>query len=187
MDEGSDVGAFGAGDAERGERFFVAIDLEGVDMDEAFLAFDFDAFPGELVEGHSILFHRGDHGGELHLVPDEGLGGGGDILESHEWHGEGGKEFPVRIVTAGGFTEFESALVDFVIGHESFGEPGGFSEDQDEEAGRVGVQGAAVADLFDAEFSSDGGDHVMGGGAGGFIDEEGAVEGGECEHGDWAF
>ncbi|MFM1944170.1 MAG: hypothetical protein RI897_3152 [Verrucomicrobiota bacterium] len=183
MDEGSDVGAFGAGDAEGGEGFFVGIDLERVDMDEAFLAFYFDAFAGEFIEGHAILFYGGDHGGELHLVADEGLGGVGDFLEGHEGDGEGGEEFAVGVVAAGCFAEFESAFVDFVIGHESFGEAGGFTEDEDEEAGGIGVQGAAVADLFDSEFSADSGDHVMGGGAGGFIDEEGAVEGGECEHG----
>ena len=75
------------------------------------------------------------------------------------------------------------AFVDFVVGHQLLGELGAAAQHDDEQAGGVGIERAAVADFLDAELAADGVHDVVRGGAGGFVDQNGAVERRESVHG----
>jgi len=115
MNETADVGALGAGDLERGDGWFAVMEFELVDVDEAGFAFYFDAFAGEFVEGHAVLFDGGDHGRDLHLVAAEGGGGRIDLVEGDGGDGERGDEFSVGVVAIGGFSEEDGSGVDLIV------------------------------------------------------------------------
>ena len=68
MRECSDVGAFCAGDLEPGKRRLVLGDLKIIDVNEAFSAFDFDAFAGEFVKWGAVNLYGADHRRQLQLV-----------------------------------------------------------------------------------------------------------------------
>lgn len=175
--EAPDVGALGAGDAERAYGFLVAGKAEGIDVDESGFAFDFHTLAGEFVEGDAVLFHGGDHWGGLEDVPDEPCGVLVDLFERDRWDRQGGGDPAGGIIAVRGGAESDGSLVDLVRGHELLGEAGGFAEDEDEESGGGWIESSAVADLLEPESSSDGIHHIMGGGAGRLVDEECTVEG----------
>jgi hypothetical protein len=186
MGERANVGAFGAGDAELGDGFGVGGEGEGINVDEPFLPFNLDAFAGKLVEGDTVDLDGGDHGWELHEIPDEGLGELIEIIEREGRHGQRAGEFAIGIVTGSGLAEFECAFVNFIIGHELLRELGSTAEDDDQQTRGVGIEGAAVADLVDFEMATDACDDIVGSGADRFVHEDGAVEGIECLHqGGW--
>ena len=55
-------------------------------------------------------------------------------------------------------------------------------EHDDEQAGGIRVERAAMADLLDAELAADGVHHVVRRRAGGLINQDGAIERGEFLH-----
>ena len=65
--------------------------------------------------------------------------------------GQGSGEFAVGIVAVRGFAELDRAFVNLVVAHQFFGEFRAASEHDDEQAGGVGIERAAVADFLDAE------------------------------------
>ena len=68
VDEGADVGALGAFDAEAGGGRGETEQIEAVDVDAAGLAFDGLALVVELVEGDAVDLDGRYHGRRLHLV-----------------------------------------------------------------------------------------------------------------------
>jgi hypothetical protein len=97
--------------------------------------------------------------------------------------GTGRVAVTVHVVAVGGLAEFDVALIDLVVRHELLGELGAAPEHDDEQAGGVGVERAAVADFLDAEPAADVVHHVVRGAAHGLVHEQGTVEGIELKHG----
>ena len=72
----------------------------------------------------------------------------------------------------GGFAEFQSAFVLFVLSHQQVLHPGGFADDEHQEAGGDGVEGAAVADFPLVEAATNKVNNVVGSAAGGLIHQK---------------
>src|SRR3984957_14522397 len=64
--EAADISALGAGDAKTTEGFLVIRELEIVDVNQARLAFDFDAFARKFVKRHTVLLDGRNHRRRLH-------------------------------------------------------------------------------------------------------------------------
>ena len=175
--EGADVGAFGAGDLEVDVGGGVGAEGEVVDVDELGGAGDGLAFAGEFVEGDAVDFDGGYHRRGLHLVAEAGVHLGGDLVGGDGGGVAGGDDLAVGVLGVGFDAEAEDAFVGFVVAHDALGDFGGFAEQDDEEAGGHGVEGAAVADFGDAELAADFCDDVVGGPAGGFVHQQEAIEG----------
>ena len=77
--DGSDVCPFRAMDCEVDIGKFDTCDVERMDSDFTWLAFDGLSFSGEFVERLAVEFDGGDHGGRLQLRPDEGGSGFTDL------------------------------------------------------------------------------------------------------------
>src|SRR5436190_19693080 len=86
--DAADVSAFGASDAEFADRLLVAAESEIVDMNEARLAIDFDAFPRQFVQRNALDFDRRDHRRRLKLVADERARGFVELLKCQRWNGQ---------------------------------------------------------------------------------------------------
>ena len=145
---GADIESFAADDAEFDVRQVDAFDLVVEDGDEAFFAFDFDALARQFVEGDAVLFDGADHGGELIEVAAELAEGGLDLLRGEGGDFGGGDGFAPGVLGGGGGAKTADAFVFLFLGHEEVLDLGGAADHEDEEAGGVGIEGAAVADFF---------------------------------------
>ena len=180
--ERADVGALGAGDAELRERLRVGGEAVVEDVHETRLADDFDSLAREFVERDSALFLCGNHRRDLLQVADKRGGSLVQLVERERRDGKRGGDFAVHVVAVRGFAEFDVALIDLVVGHQLLGQLRATAQHDDEQAGGVGVERAAVADLSDVELAADGIHHVVGGAAHGLVHEEGTVERIKLEH-----
>ncbi len=173
--ESADVGAFATGDGKAGVGEVDVGEFEAGDGDGAGFAGDVFSTAGGFIEALAVDLDGADHGGDLLGGAGEGgdLGldvGGGDVLP-----GSLGEDVAVEVLGVGCDAEAEGAEVGFVAAHDGVGEFGAAAEEDDEESGGGGVEGAAVADLAHLEVAAEFGDDVVGGPAGGFVDEEEAV------------
>jgi hypothetical protein len=82
------------------------------------------------------------------------------------------ENFAGGVLGVGGFAEFQGALVLLIFSHEQVLHPGGFADDEHQEAGGDGVEGAAVADLALIKATANEIDNVVGSSAGGFVDQK---------------
>jgi len=105
----------------------------------------------------------------------------GSLVERGD--GAGFEDFSCGVLGVGGFPEFEGPLVLLVFGHQEILNASSPTDDEHEEPGRDGVEGAAVADLTLIKASANKIDDIVGGSSGGFIDQEKAVE--LWNHGIW--
>ena len=151
-------------------------DLVFVDPDPAGRAVDDFALAGQLVEGDTVFLDGRDHGGDLVELP-------GEFLECRLDGGviEGGdtfafKDFAGGVLGVGGFAEFERSLVLLVLGHEEVLNPGGAADHQHEQARGNGIQRAAMTHLALTKAAADEIDDIVGGSAGGFVDQKETVE-----------
>ena len=96
--------------------------------------------------------------------------------------GSGGCDFAVGIVAVGGLAELDGAFIDLVVGHHLFGELGAATEHDDEQTGGIGIERAAMADLFDAEPAADHVHHVVRSRAGGLVNQQRTVKRGKFLH-----
>jgi len=169
---GAHIEAFGAVDAKANCGESDIQDLILVDANATGRAIDGFAFAGEFVEGNPIFFDCRDHGRDLIKLACKffkcGLKRGG----LDRGNGLGFENFSCRVLCIGCFTQFESALVHFVLGHEKVLDAGGFADNEHEEPGGDGIEGAAVAYLALLKASTDKVDNIMGGFAGGLVDEQ---------------
>ena len=101
-------------------------------MDEARLAFNFEAFAGHFVKGDAADFDGGDHWGRLHLVSYKGGGQFVQLPKRKRGDGKRGSQFPVGIVAVRGFAQLHSAAIHFVVGHELFRKLCGAAKEEDE-------------------------------------------------------
>src|ERR1051325_2655170 len=85
---GADISPLGAGQPEMADRLVVGAEAKIVDMNQARLACDLDAFASQLVEGHAAYFGGGNHRGRLHLIANELGGGGVEFFERERRHGQ---------------------------------------------------------------------------------------------------
>ena len=122
-----------------------------------------------LYNGTPFDFHRRNHRRRLHLIAHKGGGVFVKLVQRHQRHGQGAGQFAVGIVAVGGLAEFDGAFIDLVVGHHFFGQLRAAAEHDDEQAGGVGIERAAMADLFDAKLAADGIHHVMRGRPGGLV------------------
>src|SRR6185437_8593165 len=83
------------------------------------------------------------------------------------------------------FAEFDGAFVNLIVGHQFFRKLGAAAEHDDEQAGGIGVERAAMSDFFDAELAANRVHDIVRRGPGGFINEKRAVERGEFLHGNY--
>ena len=104
------------------------------------------------------------------------------LLERHRRDGQGSGHFAVGIVAVRGFAEFDRAFINLVVAHQFFGQFRAAAQHNDEQAGGVRVQRAAMADFLDLKAAADGVHDIVRGRAGGFVNENGAVEGGKFLH-----
>ena len=73
------------------------------------------------------------------------------FLQRQRRDGQRSGQFAVGIVAVRGFAEFDRAFINLVVGHQFFGKLGAAAEDDDEQAGGVRIERAAMADFLDAE------------------------------------
>jgi len=130
------------------------------------------SFPGQLVERNTVLLDGRDHGRNLVEFPGEFGKGGFDGAAFEGGDGPGLKDFAGGVLGIGGFAELEGALVLLVLGHEQILNAGGLADHEHEEAGGDGIERAAVANLALLKASTDEVDNIMGGLAGGLVDEQ---------------
>lgn len=154
-------------------------DLENlvfVDPDLASGTVDGFSFPGQFVEGHPVFFNGGNHG--RNLVEFAGEFGKGSVNSRtiQGGNGFGFEDFSGGILGVGGFAEFQSAFVLFVLSHQQVLHPGGFADDEHEEAGGDRVEGAAVTNFPLVEAATHKVNNVVGSAAGGFVDQEETVQ-----------
>jgi len=180
---GSNIETFCAVDskADRGKRDFKNLEL--VDANPPWGAIDRLSFAGQLVKRYAVFLDGRNHGGNLVELTRELLEGSfnGNLIERGD--GAGFEDFSCGVLGVGGFPEFKGSLVLLVFGHQEILNASSPTDDEHEEPGRDGVQGAAVADLTLIKTSTNKIDDIVGGSSGGFIDQEKAVE--LWNHGIW--
>ena len=180
---GSNIETFCAVDskADRGKRDFKNLEL--VDANPPWGAIDRLSFAGQLVKRYTVFLDGRNHGGNLVELTRELLEGSfnGNLIERGD--GAGFEDFSCGVLGVGGFPEFKGSLVLLVFGHQEILNASSPTDDEHEEPGRDGVQGAAVADLTLIKTSTNKIDDIVGGSSGGFIDQEKAVE--LWNHGIW--
>jgi len=180
---GSNIETFCAVDskADRGKRDFKNLEL--VDANPPWGAIDRLSFAGQLVKRYAVFLDGRNHWGNLVELTRELLEGSfnGNLIERGD--GAGFEDFSCGVLGVGGFPEFKGSLVLLVFGHQEILNASSPTDDEHEEPGRDGVQGAAVADLTLIKTSTNKIDDIVGGSSGGFIDQEKAVE--LWNHGIW--
>lgn len=186
---GADVEAFAAADAkvDFGAGEVDAQDVVLADGDVPRLPLDALPFAGEFVAGDAVDFDGGVHGRGLVEAAAVVLEGGADGVGAELVGGAGGDDLAVGVLAVGFDAEFHGGQVFFVIAHEAVLQFGGFADDDHEQAGGHGVEGAAVPDFAGVEDAAAEGDGVVRGEAGVFVDEEDAAGGVGCfrgAHGD---
>lgn len=168
MGEAADVGPFRAGDGDFEEGVGVAEEGD-FDLDLDGLSFDGDAFAGQVVEFFTAYFFGRVHGGDLGDFSLEGVESEFDFGEGGDFVASGG-DLAVEVIGVGGDAEVEGRAVLFVGGEELVAEAGVlFADEHHHDAGGEGIEGAGVADLFDAGEATEEGDEIKGGGACRFI------------------
>jgi len=169
---GADIKSLGAMDpkTDDGERDFQ--DFVFIDAHLAGGAFNGFSFPGQLVKRNAVLLDGRDHGRNLVEFPGEFGKGGFDGTAFQGRDGPGFEDFSGGVLGIGGFPELEGALVLLVLGHEQILDAGGLADHEHEEAGGDGIERAAVANLALLKASTDKVDNIMGGFAGGLVDEQ---------------
>src|SRR5882724_8506986 len=182
MGEAPHIKALGAGHTETADGFVVIGEFEVVNMHEPGLTLDFNSLAGKFVERHALDLDGRDYGRHLHLVANECGGGGIQFRQGDGRHGEGGDQFARGIVAVSRLTELNGAFVNLVRGHEFFGEFCSTSQDDDEEAGGVGIKGAAMADFLEPELGANGVHDIVRSRAGRFVDQDGAIKGIKLVH-----
>src|SRR5665213_3090809 len=181
--DAADVSSLCAGDAKLPERLGIIRETKIVDVDQARLALHLDAFAREFVKRHAVHFDGRNHWRHLHLVADEL---GGFFIQHFERHRRNSfcfENFAVRVIAVRRLAEFYRAFINLVIAHQFFRELRAATEDDDEQAGGVRIKRAAVADLFDLKTPADCVHDIVRRRAGGFINEDRAVECGKFLHG----
>jgi len=180
---GSNIETFCAVDskADRGKRDFKNLEL--VDANPPWGAIDRLSFAGQLVKRYTVFLDGRNHGGNLVELTRELLEGSfnGNLIERGD--GAGFEDFSCGVLGVGGFPEFKGSLVLLVFGHQEILNASSPTDDEHEEPGRDGVQGAAVADLSLIEAAADKIDDIVRGSTWGFIDQKKAVE--LWNHGIW--
>ena len=174
--EGADVGAFAALHADLGFGELEAEDLDVVDMDVAGLALDIDALAGVLVEGFALVLEGGIHGGQL-LLCAEVLLAGYLKLGLADFGVAGGDDAAFGITGIGGLAEAEDGDVGFVGIEQVLGEFGGLAEADGEQAGGQRIEHAGVTGFFGTVEAAGLLEGAVAGEAGGFVEQEDAVEG----------
>ena len=173
--EGADVGAFAALHADLGFGELEAEDLDGVDMDVAGLALDIDALAGVLVEGFALVLEGGIHGGQLLLCAEVLLAGYLKIGLA-DFGIAGGDDAAFGITGVGSLAESEGGDVGFVGIEQILGEFGGLAEADGEQAGGQRIEHAGVAGFFGTVEAAGLLEGAVAGEAGGFVEQEDAVE-----------
>ena len=174
--EGADVGAFAALHADLGFGELEAEDLDVVDMDVAGLALDIDALAGVLVEGFALVLEGRIHGGQL-LLCAEVLLAGYLKLGLADFGVAGGGDAAFGIAGIGGLAEAEGGDVGFVGIEQVLGEFGGLAEADGEQAGGQRIEHTGVAGFFGTVEAAGLLEGAVAGEAGGFVEQEDAVEG----------
>ena len=169
---GADIETFGAVDAEANGGQSDLKNLVFVDTDLAGGAVDGFALPSQFVEGNPVLFDGGNHRRNLVEFTGEFREGSVDRRAIQRGDRSAFEDFSGGILGIGGFAEFQGALVLLVFRHEEVLDPGGFADDEHQEAGGDGVEGAAVADLTLIKATANEVDNVVGSSAGRFVDQE---------------
>ena len=179
---GPHIEPLGAVDAKADDGGSDFQELIFVDADLAGGAVDRFAFPGQFIEGNAVFFDRRDHGRNLVEFPGElgkGRFDGGAIQRRN---GFGLEDLAGGVLSVGGFTQLQGALVLLVLGHEEVLDAGGLADDEHEESGGDRVQGAAMTDLALVKAAANKIDDVMGGFSGWFVDQQETVQ--LRDHGD---
>jgi hypothetical protein len=153
-----------------------AEDLDVVDMDVAGLALDIDTLAGVLVEGLALVLEGGIHGGQL-LLCAEVLLTGYLKLGLADFGVAGGGDAAFGITGIGGLAEAEGGDVGFVGIEQILGEFGGLAEADGEQAGGQRIEHAGVAGFFGTVKAAGLLEGAVAGEAGGFVEQEDAVEG----------
>ena len=181
MGDGADVASGGDGHRKARHVIFKREQAEIVDEDAGGLNGNGKAGAGKLVGGHSPqLLGREDGRHLVHLAVEVG----GELLKFGERKRERarlGGGGAVGVEAVGSEAEADGAGVLFVglgagLGEE-LGEAGVAAEQQGQDAGGHGVEGAEMTDGLFVGGSADERDDVMRGEAGRFVEDEEAVEG----------
>ena len=173
--ECADVGAFAALHADLGFGELEVKDLDGVDADATGLALDVDALAGVLVEGFALVLEGGIHGGQL-LLRAEVLLTGYLKIGLADFGIAGGDDAAFGITGVGGLAESEGGDVGFVGIEQILGEFGGLAEADGEQAGGQRIEHAGVAGFFGTVEAAGLLEGAVAGEAGGFVEQEDAVE-----------
>ena len=173
--ECADVGAFAALHADLGFGELEVKDLDGVDADATGLALDIDALAGVLVEGFALVFEGGIHGGQLLLCAEVLLAGYLKIGLA-DFGIAGGDDAAFGITGVGSLAESEGGDVGFVGIEQILGEFGGLAEADGEQAGGQRIEHAGVAGFFGTVEAAGLLEGAVAGEAGGFVEQEDAVE-----------
>ena len=173
--ECADVGAFAALHADLGFGELEVKDLDGVDADATGLALDVDALAGVLVEGFALVLEGGIHGGQLLLCAEVLLAGYLKIGLA-DFGIAGGDDAAFGITGVGSLAESEGGDVGFVGIEQILGEFGGLAEADGEQAGGQRIEHAGVAGFFGTVEAAGLLEGAVAGEAGGFVEQEDAVE-----------
>ena len=173
--ECADVGAFAALHADLGFGALEVKDLDGVDADATGLALDVDALAGVLVEGFALVLEGGIHGGQLLLCAEVLLAGYLKIGLA-DFGIAGGDDAAFGITGVGSLAESEGGDVGFVGIEQILGEFGGLAEADGEQAGGQRIEHAGVAGFFGTVEAAGLLEGAVAGEAGGFVEQEDAVE-----------
>jgi hypothetical protein len=167
--------------ADRGKGDFENLEL--IDPDAPWGSIDRLSFAGQFVKRYAVFLDGRNHGGNLVELTRELLEGSfnGSLIERGD--GAGFEDFSSGVLGVCGFPKFKGSLVLLVFGHQEILNASSPTDDEHEEPGRDGVEGAAVADLTLIKAAANKIDDIVGGSSGGFIDQEKAVE--LWNHGIW--
>jgi len=147
MGNGADVGTGGADDAEASLVIVAGKQVEGLDGDLDRFQVNGQILAGELVSGHAVDLLGGNGrrhlrmGADLEVKPVAELSG----IE-RDRRGVAGS-LALSVVSVSGEAKANDGLVDFATDGDELREAGGFADDQGQDAGGHGVQGAKVADF----------------------------------------
>ena len=173
---GPDIEPLGAVNAKPDDRKGNFEDFISVHPDPAWRAVDGFSFSRKFVEGDPVFLDGGYHRGDLVELAGKLLKGGFDGGLVERGNRLGFEYFSLGILRIGGFSELQGSLVLLVFSHEEILNAGGSTDDEHEESGRDGVEGAAVADFPLMKTSADKVHDIVGGSSRGLVDQEKAVE-----------
>src|ERR1700731_305526 len=145
---GAHIEPFAADDSEIDLFWTNFLDFMRINVNEPGFSLHDLPFAGQLVEGNAVLLDGGDHRRSLVKVTVEFGKGGNDRRPIENTHLVGFKNNSIPILSVGHFAQFHCSDVLFVFAHQKILDLGTTSDNDQEQTGRKGIKGPAMANLL---------------------------------------